>query len=192
MKEWSDITVTNLNPASRQGDRAILDYLAAIHKAGSPQVTGSADVSGTSGLDSSLTWDCTDIPDITPYMAIIAAFALDKAVFTGISRLRIKESDRVKAVREQLASIGVKTEETEDTLTIYSYSRSGKAGNKIDSLYAQNAEPIKLSSYNDHRMAMCAILIAVILKTDIELDNLDCLRKSFPELIDIVHEHLLP
>ncbi len=192
MKEWSDITVTNLNPASRQGDRAILDYLAAIHKAGSPQVTGSANVSGTSGLDSSLTWDCTDIPDITPYMAVVAAFALDKAVFTGISRLRIKESDRVKAVREQLASIGVKTEETEDTLTIYSYSRSGKAGNKIDSLYAQNAEPIKLSSYNDHRMAMCAILIAVILKTDIELDNLDCLRKSFPELIDIVHEHLLP
>ena len=125
-------------------------------------------------------------------MAVVAAFALDKAVFTGISRLRIKESDRVKAVREQLASIGVKTEETEDTLTIYSYSRSGKAGNKIDSLYAQNAEPIKLSSYNDHRMAMCAILIAVILKTDIELDNLDCLRKSFPELIDIVHEHLLP
>ena len=125
-------------------------------------------------------------------MAVIAAFALDKAVFTGISRLRIKESDRVKAVREQLFAIGVKTEETDDTLTVYSCRRLRKAGNKIDSLYAQNTEPIKLSSYNDHRMAMCAVLIAVILKTDIELDNLDCLRKSFPEMIDIVLKYMQP
>lgn len=184
MKEWSDITVTNLNPSSIQGDRAILDYLDAIHKADNNSATG--------GADTSLTWDCTDIPDITPYMAVIAAFALDKAVFTGISRLRIKESDRVKAVREQLSAISVKTEETDDTLTVYSCRRLRKAGNKIDSLYAQNTEPIKLSSYNDHRMAMCAVLIAVILKTDIELDNLDCLRKSFPEMIDIVLKYMQP
>ncbi|MBQ8951692.1 MAG: hypothetical protein IJ065_11185 [Eubacterium sp.] len=184
MKEVSDITVNNLNPASRQGDRAILDYLDALHKA--------SEDSNIPGPDASLIWDCTDIPDITPYMAVIAAFTLDTAVFTGISRLRIKESDRVMAVREQLSEIGVKTEETDDTLTVYRYCSSGNAGNIIDSLSAQNTEPIKLSSYNDHRMAMCAILIAVILKTDIELDNIDCLRKSFPELIDIVRKYMLP
>ena len=161
LKEFSDITVTNLNPDSRQGDRAILDFLAAER-------------------GGEITWDCTDIPDITPYMAVVAAFSFEKAVFTGIARLRIKESDRVKAVREQLEAIGVKTEETDDTLTVYGY--------KKDSRNAQPAELIKLSSYNDHRMAMCAVLIAAILKTDIELDNIDCMRKSFPEFIDIVNQ----
>ena len=161
LKEFSDITVTNLNPDSRQGDRAILDFLAAER-------------------GGEITWDCTDIPDITPYMAVVAAFFFEKAVFTGIARLRIKESDRVKAVREQLEAIGVKTEETDDTLTVYGY--------KKDSRNAQPAELIKLSSYNDHRMAMCAVLIAAILKTDIELDNIDCMRKSFPEFIDIVNQ----
>ena len=86
----------------------------------------------------------------------------------------------MKAVREQLEAIGVKTEETDDTLTVYGY--------KKDSRNAQPAELIKLSSYNDHRMAMCAVLIAAILKTDIELDNIDCMRKSFPEFIDIVNQ----
>ena len=149
---------------SKQGDKAILSFLEYAKQIPSPP---------------NATWDCSDTPDIAPYMAIVAAFEFSKITLTGIGRLRIKESDRVKAVREQLAAIGVKTEETEDTLTIYEYD------------VWNHEEPIKLSAYNDHRMAMCAILIAMILKIDIDLDNLECLDKSFPEFREIVEKHFM-
>ena len=160
MKEWSDITVTNLNPDSRQGDKAILEFLKLVtDKNAHPEVT----------------WDCTDTPDIAPYMAVIAPFSFGKTTVTGISRLRIKESDRVKAVREQLLAVGIRTEETDDSLTVYEYE--APANRELET-------PLKLSSYHDHRMAMCAILLAVILKTEVEIDDTECLKKSFPELLN--------
>ena len=156
LERFSKIRVNNLNTDSLQGDRAILDYFRCLEE----------------GKD--LSFQCNDIPDIVPYMAIVAPFTVDKMTFNGIGRLRIKESDRVKAIREQLAAIGVLTEETEDSLTVYRYE--GKI--PYDGT-------ISLSSYHDHRMAMCAILIAVILKTEVELDDLECVKKSFPQLLDI-------
>lgn len=164
---WSNIKVTGLNEDSRQGDKAIVDFIRYAEKIPS---------------DYPSTWDCSDTPDIAPYMAVVSAFYFGKMILTGIGRLRIKESDRVKAVREQLAAIGVKTEETEDTLTIYEYDAPAEG----------HAEPVKLSSYNDHRMAMCAILIAVILKIEIEIDDIKCLDKSFPEFQEIIRRELMP
>lgn len=166
LKEWSDIKVTNLDPDSRQGDRAIVDFLEFVR-------------SHDDSL-SDLKWDCTDTPDIAPYMAVMAPFFFGKLTLTGTGRLRIKESDRVRAVREQLSAIGVRTEETEDTITIYRYEK------------APLKEPLALSSYHDHRMAMCAILIAVILKAEVDIDDLDCLNKSFPAFREITERELMP
>ena len=109
-------------------------------------------------------------------MAMVAPFVFDDITFTGINRLRIKESDRVAAIREQLAAVGVRTDEDEDTLTVYRYNPGE----------ARNDSPIKLSSYNDHRMAMSAILLATILKTKIEIDDVMCIRKSYPEFLDYI------
>lgn len=163
LKKWSDIEVDNLDLNSRQGDKAIVDFLHFAEEKHSGNVT----------------WDCTDTPDIAPYMAVVAPFLFDEITLTGIGRLRIKESDRVMAVREQLSAIGVKTAETEDTLTVYKYEGT-------------SPEVVSLSSYNDHRMAMCAILIAVILQTEVELDNTECLNKSFPEFQEIIRRELMP
>jgi len=163
LKKWSDIEVNNLDLNSRQGDKAIVDFLHFAEEKHSGNVT----------------WDCTDTPDIAPYMAVVAPFLFDEITLTGIGRLRIKESDRVMAVREQLSAVGVKTTETEDTLTVYKYEGT-------------SPEVVSLSSYNDHRMAMCAILIAVILQTEVELDNTECLNKSFPEFQEIIRRELMP
>lgn len=163
-KRFSGIRVHNLNPDSLQGDRAILDYFKYLE---------------TENEGEKLSFDCNDIPDIVPYMATIAPFIVNRITFNGIGRLRIKESDRVKAVREQLFAVGVKTEETEDSLTVFRYE--GRI---------PYDRTISLSSYHDHRMAMCAILLAVILQTEVELDDLDCVKKSFPQLIDIVEKYM--
>ncbi len=179
LKEWADIEVGNLNPESRQGDRAITNFLDKVHSVRNSQPSSDKN---------EFSFDCNDIPDIAPYMAVAAAFTFDKTVFTGISRLRIKESDRVKAVREQLDKAGIKTEETEDSLTVFGHEMYLKAfRNSAD--FISNEPELSLSSYHDHRMAMCAILISVILGVTIELDDIDCINKSFPQLrnyLDII------
>jgi len=171
LQKFTNIKVTNLNYQSEQGDRVICDYL----KLAEDTENGTAPKSGA-------TWDITNCPDIAPYMAMVAPFVFDDISFTGINRLRIKESDRVAAIREQLAAFGIRTEESDDTLTVYRY---------IPSDTATSAEPVQLSSYNDHRMAMSAILLATILKTKIEIDDLMCIRKSYPEFLDYIDSYFL-
>lgn len=151
------VTVGNLDPESVQGDKAIVDFISACGK-------------------DELIWDCRDIPDIVPYMAVLAAFRNKVTVFKNIGRLRVKESDRVAAIREQLDEAGVKTEETAEELTVYGKSRS--ADNDI----------ITLKSYNDHRMVMSAMLIAAALRADLEIDTDAPLDKSFPGLRRIIRE----
>ena len=116
--------------------------------------------------------DCSDIPDIVPYMAVTGAFRAYKTVLKGIKRLRIKESDRAKAVTEMLTAIGANVTLEEDTITI----------EYID----KTADDIVLTSSGDHRMAMAAVLCAAATGKDIELDNIDCLDKSFPEFRKIL------
>lgn len=151
------VTVGNLDPDSVQGDKAIVDYISACGK-------------------DELTWDCRDIPDIVPYMAVTAAFRNKKTVFNNIGRLRIKESDRVAAIREQLETAGIRTEETDETLTVYGYD------NTFDN------DMITLKSYNDHRMVMSAMLIAAALGVDLDIDTDAPLDKSFPGLRNIIKE----
>ncbi len=169
LQKFTDIKVTNLNFQSDQGDRAITDYLNLAENA----EQGSSPKSG-------VTWDITNCPDIAPYMAMVAPFVFDDITFTGIHRLRIKESDRVAAIREQLSAVGVKTEESEDALTVFRYDPANAP-----------TDVIKLSSYNDHRMAMSAILLATILKTKIEIDDLMCIRKSYPEFLDYIDSYFI-
>lgn len=151
------VEVGNLNPDSVQGDKEITGFI------------------GHAG-EEHLEWDCKDIPDIVPYMAVLAAFKNKVTVFKNIGRLRVKESDRVAAIREQLGLAGIRTEETDEELTVY-----GKDNDEARDI-------IKLESYNDHRMVMSAILIAAALKCDLEIDTIDPVDKSFPGLRDIIRE----
>ncbi|MCQ2515811.1 MAG: hypothetical protein MJ094_02985 [Saccharofermentans sp.] len=151
------LEVGNLDINSVQGDKAIVDYLNNV------------------GVDE-LTWDCKDIPDIVPYMAMVAAFRNKKTVFNNTARLRAKESDRVMATREQLEAAGIKTEETDNTLTVYGYDNS----------FAKDI--IDLDSYKDHRMVMSAVLLAAALRVDLQIDDINPLDKSFPAFKDVIRE----
>jgi len=100
----SDLTVTNLNPDSVQGDRAAAQILAQ--------------------LSENIHIDASDIPDLVPILAVAAAHS-HGAVFTNIRRLRLKESDRVATVIEMIRSLGGQADATEDTLTVYGTGLTG-------------------------------------------------------------------
>ncbi len=160
--------VSGLRMDSVQGDREIMHFLKL---AGTTFLVEGDTVfvqdSTINPVRKLLEMDCSDIPDIVPYMAVVGAFRAEKTVLKGIKRLRIKESDRAKAITDMLTAVGANVTLEEDVITI-------EYTNKVNS-------EIKLTSSNDHRMAMAAVLCAAATGKDIELDNIDCLDKSFPE-----------
>jgi len=100
----NDLSVTNLNSESAQGDRVVAQLLPA--------------------LEDHICIDASDIPDLVPILAVVAA-AKNGAVFTNIRRLRLKESDRVMAVEDLIQSLGGKTEASENELTVYGTGLTG-------------------------------------------------------------------
>ena len=101
----SRLEISNLDPDSAQGDRAVVDILNQL-EAGTPTVSAK------------------DIPDLVPILSVVAA-AKQGAVFTDIRRLRLKESDRVVSTIAMLEALGGKAEATADTMTVYPASFSG-------------------------------------------------------------------
>ena len=140
----SPIQVGNLNPDSPQGDRACARLL--------PE------------LKDKLTISAADIPDLVPILAVTAA-ANQGAVFTDISRLRLKESDRVASVMDMLRALGGQADADETTLTVYG---TGLHGGTVD-------------SHNDHRIAMSAAIAATVCDSPVTILGAQCVEKSYPK-----------
>mgnify|MGYP003291316337 CR=1 FL=1 len=140
----SDVTVLNLDPDSAQGDRAVAHWLPLLveHQ----------------------TIDASDIPDLVPILAVTAA-ATKGAVFTGIRRLRLKESDRVASVIAMLTALGGSAEADEATLTVHG---TGLTGGSVDAV-------------NDHRIAMAAAIAATVCRSPVTILGAEAVNKSYPQ-----------
>jgi 3-phosphoshikimate 1-carboxyvinyltransferase len=108
--------------------------------------------------------DLSDCIDLLPTMAVLAAVAGGTSEFEGISRARLKESDRVAAVREGLERMGVRVFEEEDRLRI--------TGSKLKSA--------AIDSHNDHRIAMAFSVLGTLAGNTI-IKGAECVNKTFPE-----------
>lgn len=139
------VTVTGLREDSLQGDRIYRQHFEALAK-------GFAEI------------DLGDCPDLGPVLMALAA-ALHGAHFTGTKRLAMKESDRGEAMAEELLKFGIRTERTENTITV----EPGRL---------QKPETV-LQSHNDHRIAMA--LSVLLAKTGDVLEGAEAVNKSFPD-----------
>jgi len=169
------VKVKGLNPISVQGDRDIIEHLETLGIEYTRELSGDITVKGQVGKQKIETavFDMTHTPDIAPYVSVLGMFFAKKTTLNGISRLRIKESDRAQAIKDDLEKAGAKVTAEEDKMVIES----------PDGNFPQE---IKLSSYNDHRMAMTAILIAAGTGAVVDVDDIECLSKSYPAFIDVV------
>ncbi len=142
------IRVAGLNPDSVQGDRAVNNYLELL-RVGTPRIS------------------MEDNPDLVPALAIAAA-CCHGAIFTGIGRLRTKESDRVLSTTEMLNGLGGHAEADEDSLTIYP---TELVGGTIDSC-------------NDHRIAMSAAIASTVCTQPVTVLDAQSVNKSYPTFWD--------
>jgi len=152
----------NLDPASRQGDRKIVEILRAF----------GAEI----GMDDQGCWvkpsalhgieiDAADIPDLVPVLAVTAAVATGTTRIIHAERLRLKESDRIESVSMLLSGLGAACEETPDGLVIYG---GGLRGGEVD-------------SRNDHRIAMAAAVASCACSEEILLNDAMAVNKSYPD-----------
>ena len=93
----------------------------------------------------------------------------------NIAHLRINECDRLSACATELARIGVKTEESADSLTIYGL------GPEKPSI----PEGTVFQTYNDHRLAMSCSLLGLATGQAVTVDSPSVVRKSFPEFWNV-------
>ena len=159
----SAVEVMGLDLFSRQGDREILTILRRFgaeitKKNGSVLAKGNATLRG-------INIDATQIPDLVPVIATVAATAKGTTVISGAERLRIKESDRLATVREMLCALGADITETDDGLIIKGVPR----------LHGGT-----VSSHNDHRIAMSAAVASAACDGEITVTDAEATSKSYP------------
>ncbi len=164
------ITVTGLNPASLHRDRAMA---ALLQRFGAEvQTDAAADGSGTvtvrPGRLRAIRADLDEIPDLALPLAAVAAFAEGESVFTGCGRLRLKESDRLQAILTVLRAFGIRAAAQADELHIWGGKPRGAA----------------VDSFNDHRVAMMAAVLAAGAEGPTVIDGADCVSKSYPAFFE--------
>lgn len=111
-----DVTVENLDPASEQGDKRILDALRAF--GARVEERGDA-VRVVGGPLRAVDLDLSDTPDMFPILCALAAHAEGATTLAGAKHLRFKESDRIRAMVRGLEAMGVRCDEREDGAVIH-------------------------------------------------------------------------
>lgn len=108
--------------------------------------------------------DCSDFPDSAMTLAVFCAFLKGKFILTGLSNLRLKESDRLFALASELTKIGAKVKELKDGLIIHG---------------AKKIKPAAIETYDDHRIAMCFGMAGVFIP-ELKIKNPSCVKKTYP------------
>lgn len=166
----TSITVRGFHKASHQGDLELLDALKAmgctIIKKIEQDDRLSISVRGPKELQA-IRWDVHHISDVAPTLAATACFARGTSIIFNGANMRVKESNRIEAIRKELEKTGIQIEELAD-------------GWIIEGQSFKNHGPICFDSYGDHRIAMALSLIR--LKRElITITDQNCVEKTFPE-----------
>ena len=170
------VILHGLNKSSAQKDKIILEILEQLGVHSSWNNDTVSLKSERSEAPSTLELDATDYPDIVPYIAIVAAAFTKETKIKNISRLHFKECDRVEAIIQALAAVGVSTVEKDGTLIIQNQNFHNK----------KSDEAIEIKTFGDHRIAMTAALVAAWTGRPVLIDNKECVNKSFPGLWEII------
>lgn len=140
-----DINVRGMNKDSFQGDKKICSVL-------SDEVI-----------------DASEIPDLVPILAVCACAKNGKTVIKNAERLRLKESDRLKAVTETLTGLGADVKELPDGLIINGHGF-------LDGGVCE--------SFGDHRIVMSAAIASTICKSTVTINGAEAVNKSYPTFFD--------
>ena len=164
----ASIKVKGINKASRQGD---VRFARVLESMGCKVAYKSDGITVTGGTLAAVEADMSDMPDIVPTLAVVAAFANGVTRITNVAHLKEKESDRLGSVANELNKMGIDAVATDSGLIIKGGVPSGA----------------EIETYNDHRIAM-SFAVAGLKTPGIFIKDEKCVQKSFPEFWNVFGE----
>ena len=167
----TEVTVEGLDKNSTQGDKEILNILEKMGC--SIKWNGMAvTVKGPEKLKGGV-FDLNAIPDTLPALSVAAAFAEGDTILGNVEQARIKETDRIKVMRENLNELGVEADERRDALIIHG-NGSVKGG--------------KAKGYGDHRVIMALAILGTKTEEKTEIDDVSAASVTFPTFFDLLEK----
>ncbi|MDY6792805.1 MAG: 3-phosphoshikimate 1-carboxyvinyltransferase [Thermodesulfobacteriota bacterium] len=159
------IKVKGITKNSPQGD---VRFTSLLEKMGCKIIDEKDGISVTGGSLSGIEADMSDMPDMVPTLAVVSAFAKGTTVINNVQHLKLKESDRLASVANELAKMGIESGITDSGLTIKGSRPHGA----------------EISTYNDHRIAM-SFAMAGLKVPGIFIKDEKCVEKSFPDFWNV-------
>jgi 3-phosphoshikimate 1-carboxyvinyltransferase len=165
-----EITMKGLSIVSTQADKSILD---ALNDFGAMVEVHEDKIKVKQNEKRPFIFDVTHCPDLFPPLAILACAAVGTSEIIGLHRLENKESNRQLSIVKMLNVLGVNYRIVEDSIFI-----EGKGKVKGGTI----------ATYNDHRISMAGAISACIASSDIVIDNVACVSKSYPNFFNDLEE----
>jgi 3-phosphoshikimate 1-carboxyvinyltransferase len=163
--EGSEISLTSYKETSLQGDSALVEIYKKMGVENHFEGSKMSLVKAPNFKLEALNLDLNNTPDIAQTIVVTCLGLGIGCHLTGLHTLKIKETDRLEALRIELTKLGANISVTNDSLTLV-------ASNDINS-------NVKIATYNDHRMAMAFAPLA--LKVPIIIENAEVVSKSYPD-----------
>jgi 3-phosphoshikimate 1-carboxyvinyltransferase len=182
----SELILPGLDMNDTQGDKAVVDMLrkmgaeiehiripadeSTATKAQSPPTwTGALRIRG--GHLKGAEFDLSDTPDALPALAVTACFAEGETRLINVPQARLKETDRIAVMREELTKMGADIEELHDGLII-------------------RGKPLRAASVHghfDHRVIMALAVAGLALDGETMIDSAEALSVTFPTFIELMN-----
>ncbi|WP_366940025.1 3-phosphoshikimate 1-carboxyvinyltransferase [uncultured Gilliamella sp.] len=159
------VRVTGVGKKSLQGDT---QFAHVLEKMGAKITWADDYIECTHGELNGVDMDMNHIPDAAMTIATTALFADGTTTIRNIYNWRVKETDRLSAMANELRKVGATVEEGEDYITITPPTKLNHA---------------EIKTYNDHRMAMCFSLVALS-DTPVTILDPKCTMKTFPDYFE--------
>ena len=175
----SSVTLTGLDFSDPQGDK---DVFEVLKKAGTPinQHTAGVTVSGNRVLQGNVI-DLNSMPDALPALAVLACKSEGETRFINVQQARIKETDRIAVMQQELTKMGAQIEETSDGLIVRQSRLRGTV----------------VHGHHDHRVVMALALAGMIAEGETVIETAEAAEVTYPDFvtdfqalgahIDIVH-----
>jgi 3-phosphoshikimate 1-carboxyvinyltransferase len=174
-----EVTVTGLldNPTRTGFLEAAVAMGARLQSEHDGEAAGEAIIRVTAHGSSlqGITLDPALVPsmiDELPVFAVIAAFAKGRTIVTGAGELRVKESDRIKAICAMLAANGVGVEELPDGFIVMGCGEGGVPGGG------------HVETRHDHRIAMAALVMGAAATAPVAVDDIAMIATSYPDFFN--------
>lgn len=167
----AEVVLPDLYRESLQGDSRIQHYFAYLGvRTEFVETNGESFVRLSKGgeVAESLTLNLVNEPDMAQTLVVCCCLKGVKFRFEGLQSLKIKETDRISALRKELEKLGYVVREEKDSVLWWDGER------------CETTEEVAIDTYEDHRMAM-AFAPACFVREGIMINNPKVVSKSYPE-----------